>query len=111
MLERKFITEGEFAKIVGVSVDTVRRMVRDGTIPYVKLSPRIRFIPHDALNIMFMEAQERRYRDMYAGFQSAPQELPQPVPQEFPLLSAHDEPVVDKKIGVARGFIDRLAGN
>lgn len=110
MQERKFITEGEFAKILGVSVDTVRRMVRDGTIPYVKLSPRIRFIPHDALNIMFMEAQERRYRDMYAGFQSAPQELPQPVPQ-VPPLSAHDGPTDDRKVSVARGFIDRLAGN
>lgn len=49
----------EAAAWLGVSVDTVERLLRDGRIPYVRLGPRVRRIPVSALERLFDQpAQE-----------------------------------------------------
>jgi excisionase family DNA binding protein len=40
----------EAGQVLGVSLDQVRRMVRDGELGVIKLSPRVRRIPAGALD-------------------------------------------------------------
>lgn len=47
--EREFYTPREAAGVLGVSVATVYRLIRSGTVPAVRLSDRITRIPRVAL--------------------------------------------------------------
>ncbi|MFI8633833.1 helix-turn-helix domain-containing protein [Microbacterium sp. NPDC077663] len=54
----------EMARILGVSVVTVSRMVRDGEIPAIKVGERFRFFPSRV--IAHLEAKAAEPEDLWA---------------------------------------------
>jgi excisionase family DNA binding protein len=51
------VTIEEIAALIGVSVSTVRRLVKDGEIPYLRMGKALRFMPADVIGSL-----ERRNR-------------------------------------------------
>jgi len=52
---------GEVATRLGVGVDRIRRMVRDGELPVVKLGPRITRIPREAVDALMHPSTVKDY--------------------------------------------------
>jgi excisionase family DNA binding protein len=56
---QRFFTIKEVAHELRVSVDTIRRMIRRGTIDSVEVSPRIRRIPREAIDTLARKDHRR----------------------------------------------------
>jgi excisionase family DNA binding protein len=50
MTERRFVTPAEAASVLRVSTDTVLRLISAGTLPAIRVSPRLIRIPAPAFD-------------------------------------------------------------
>ena len=61
MTERRFLTPAEAAADLRVSTDTVLRLISAGTLPAIRVSPRVIRIPVTAFRV-FQEGREPKQR-------------------------------------------------
>lgn len=61
MTERRFLTPAEAAADLRVSTDTVLRLISAGTLPAIRISPRVIRIPVAAFR-MFQEGRKAQRR-------------------------------------------------